>query len=85
MPEMTPWKDDYVDYIRQEYAAYEKKAWRNETLLRLLMERGMLKPGTAKTMLRKFDAEGKTDLAKALGNYLAAHAAVNGKGMGHHA
>lgn len=35
-------------------------------------------------MLRKFDAEGKTDLAKALGDYLAAHAAVNGKGMGHH-
>ena len=37
MPELAPWKDDYVDYIRQEYTAYEKKAWRNETLLRLLM------------------------------------------------
>ncbi len=73
MPELEPWMEGYVDYIRQEYAAFEKKAWRNETLLRLLMERGMLKTETAKTMRRKFDAEGKTDLVKALNGYLAAH------------
>ena len=81
MPELEPWEDSYIDYIRQEYAAFEKKAWRNETLLRLLMERGMLKPETARAMRRKFDAEGKTDLAEALDDYLAAHTDVNGKGM----
>jgi hypothetical protein len=81
MAELEPWKDGYIDYIRQEYAAFEKKAWRNETLLCLLMERGMLKPETARAMRRKFDAEGKTDLAEALSDYLTAHSDVNGKGM----
>lgn len=81
MEELEPWKEGYIDYIRQEYAAFEKKAWRNETLLRLLMERGMLKPETAMVMRRKFDAEGKTDLAGALDDYLATLTDVNGKGM----
>ena len=70
LPELEPWKEGYIEYIRQEYAAWEKKAWRNETLLRLLMERGMLKLETAKTMRRKFEAEGKTELAEALADYL---------------
>ena len=81
MPELEPWEDGYIDYIRQEYAAFEKKAWRNETLLRLLMEQGLLKPETAMVMRRRFDAERKTDLAEALDDYLAAHTDVNGKGM----
>lgn len=81
MAELEPWKDGYIDYIRQEYAAFEKKAWRNETLLCLLMEQRLLKPETARAMRRKFDAEGKTDLAEALDDYLAAHTDVNGKGM----
>ena len=81
MPELEPWEDGYIDYIRQEYAAFEKKAWRNETLLRLLMEQGLLKLETAMVMRRRFDAERKTDLAEALDDYLAAHTDVNGKGM----
>ena len=81
MPELEPWMEGYIDYIRQEYDAFEKKAWRNETLLRLLMEYGMLKPEAAMVMRRKFDAGGKTDLAEALSDYLAAHTDVNGKKM----
>ena len=81
MAELEPWKEGYIDYIRQEYAAFEKKAWQNGTLLCLLMERGMLKMETAMVMRRKFDAEGKTDLAEALSDYLTAHTDVNGKGM----
>jgi len=72
MPELEPWMEGYVDFIRQGYAAFEKKAWRNETLLGLLMAHGMLKPETAKIMRRKFDAGGKTDLVEALDGYLAA-------------
>ncbi len=76
MPELEPWKDGYIDYIREEYVTYEKKAWRNGTVLRLLMDSGMLKPETAETMRRKFDAKGKADLAKALADYLDARAAM---------
>ena len=84
MPELEPWKNGYIDTIRQEYATWEKKAWKDETLLRLLMENGMLKPETAKVMRRKFEAGGKTDLVEALDDYLAAHTAVDGKGMEDH-
>lgn len=79
MPELEPWKDGYIDYIRQEYAAFEKKAWRNVTLLKLLMEYRMLTPGTTKNMLRKFSAEGRFDLADALNDYLAALPGEDGR------
>ena len=83
MPELEPWKEGYIDFIRQEYATFEKKAWRNETLLRLLMERSMLKLETAMVMHRKFGALGKADLAELLADYLAAHTDVNGHGGKH--
>ncbi len=70
MPELEPWEEEYINYIRREYAAFEKKAWRNEFLLRLLMEHGMLKQETAENMRRKFEAEGKVNLAEALEDYL---------------
>ena len=47
MAELESWKDGYIHYIRQECAVFEMKAWRNEALLRLPTERGMLKPKTA--------------------------------------
>ena len=70
IPELEPWKEGYIDYIRQEYAAFEKKAWRNKTLLCLLMKHGMLKTETAKAMLRNFGTEGQDELAEALSDYL---------------
>ena len=84
MPEPGPWKEGYIDYIRQQYAAFEMKAWRNEALLRLPTERGMLKPETATVMSRKADAGGKADPEEALYGGLAAYAAADGKELGNH-
>ena len=70
MPEMEPWKESYIDYIRQEYAVYEKKAWKNEPLLRLLMEHRLLRPETAELMRRKYSGTGRMELAEQLTAYL---------------
>ena len=70
IPEMEPWKENYISYIRQECGIYEKKAWKNEPLLRLMMEYGMLRPETAWIMLRKFRGAGRTGLASELSDYL---------------
>ena len=70
LSEMTPWQESYLAYVRQEYAACEKKAWKDELALRLLMEYRLLKPDVAGNMLRKNVASGRADLAAALSTYL---------------
>ncbi len=70
MPEMEPWKESYINYIRQEYAVYEKKAWKNEPLLRLLMAHRMLRPETAELMRRKYSGTGRMEMAEQLTAYL---------------
>ena len=70
MPEMEPWKESYVDFIRQEYGTYEKKAWKDERLLRFLMEHRMLRPEAAKLMHNKYSGDGRIELAARLAAYL---------------
>ncbi|MBO4379178.1 MAG: leucine-rich repeat domain-containing protein [Clostridia bacterium] len=70
MPEIGPWKENYVDYVRQEYRTHEKKAWNNRHLLRLLMEHRMLRLETAKLMYVKFSKTGETELAARLSDYI---------------
>lgn len=72
MPEIEPWKEAYVDDLRQEYGAWEKRAWRDETLLGLMMERRMLRAETARNMLRKFSAAGRREIAAGLAGYIGA-------------
>ncbi len=70
LPEMAPWQDSYLAYVQQEYAACEKKAWKDEPMLRLLMEQRLLRPDTARNMLRKYYAAKRADLIAALSAYL---------------
>lgn len=70
LPEIAPWKAGYVEYLREQRAVYEKTAWRNETLLKLMLEYRMLRPETAINMLKKHAAAGRDDLAAALRAYL---------------
>lgn len=70
MPEAEPWKESYIDYVRQQYSTYEHKAWKNELLLRFLMEQGMLRPETAQLMRRKYVAAAWVDLVAWLSDYL---------------
>ena len=70
MPEMEPWKESYLAYVRQEYAACEKMAWKSEPMLRLLMEQRLLKAETAQSMLKKSYAARRPDLISALSAYL---------------
>ncbi len=71
MPEIMPWRESYIDLIRRERDVWEKKAWRNDTLLRLMAKRRMLRAETAGHMLRRFAAEGREDLTSLLSDYLA--------------
>ena len=70
MPEIEPWKESYVEYVRSTYRTYEKKAWNNELLLRFLMEQGMLRVEAAKLMLQKFSAAERPELCAELTQYL---------------
>ena len=66
LPEMAPWRESYVNYIRQERAAWERTAWRDETLLRLMSAEGLLSADTRTAMLAKYRAAGRADLVAAL-------------------
>lgn len=70
MPEIEPWKESYIDYVRQQYSTYEHKAWKNELLLRFLMEHRMLRAEAAQLMRRKYEATKRPKLAAALAVYL---------------
>lgn len=73
MPEIEPWQESYIDYVRQQYGTYENKAWKNERLLRFLMEHRMLRAETARLMQKKYDATGRPELAAQLAAYLKPH------------
>lgn len=72
LTEMEPWKERYIEYIRQEYVTWEKKAWKDEAMLRLLVDRRMLRADTARNMRKKYAAAGRADLVAALTDYLDA-------------
>ena len=59
-----------IKRLQKSAAAFEKMAWRNETLLRLMMEHMLLKHETAGMMHKKFLSEGRSGLADALFEYL---------------
>ena len=70
LPEMKPWEESYVDVMRRNPEAFAQIAWRNEALLRLLMDRCLLSADTAGKMIRIFSGEGRSDLVSELKNYL---------------
>ena len=71
VPEMEPWTEDYVGYLRREYGIWEKRAWRDEALLELAMDRRMLRVDTARSMQRKYSAAGREEMASRLSDYIA--------------
>ena len=71
MPEIEPWTEAYVSFLRREYGIWEKRAWRDETLLKLAMDRRMLRVETARNMQRKYSAAGREEMALRLSDYIA--------------
>ena len=70
MPEIEPWQESWFAAIRQDSKGCEKIAWKNEDLIRLMMELRVLSQETAGHMARKFNNPSHCDLASALYRYL---------------